>query len=135
MNRSMMVAVLFTSFAAPPALAASYDGSQPFLCAPVDIVSCGSGGRCNKETAVSLDLPRFLKFDVGQNQITGTRPNGEVLKAAIDKVQHVEDRMVLQGIEGHLAWSVLIGEDNGDMTLTAGGDKVGFVAFGACTQG
>jgi hypothetical protein len=43
--------------------------------------------------------------------------------------------MVLQGIEGKIMWSVLIGTDSGDMTLTAGGDKVGFVAFGACTEG
>jgi hypothetical protein len=50
-------------------------------------------------------------------------------------VQHVEDRMVLQGIDGKIMWSVLIGADSGDMTLTAGGDKVGFVAFGACTEG
>ncbi len=132
---SLMVAAILLPLAAHAAPAASYDGSQPFLCAPIDIVSCASGGKCDKETAESLDLPQFLKFDVGGNQITGRRPNGELLKAEIDKVQHVEDRMVLQGIEGRLMWSVMVGEDNGDMTLTAGGDKVAFVAFGACTGG
>lgn len=135
MKTSMIVAALLASLAEQSAMAASYDGSHPFLCVPIDIVSCGSGGRCDKETAGSVELPQFLKVDVGGNQITGTRPNGEILKAVIDKVQHVEDRMVLQGIEGHLVWSVLVGEDTGDMTLTAGGDKVGFVAFGACTPG
>ena len=130
-----MVAAIWATLAVHSALAASYDGSQPFLCAPIDIVSCGSGGRCDRETAQSVDLPQFLKFDVGGSQITGTRPNGQLLKAEIDKVQHVEDRMVLQGVEGRLMWSVLVAEDTGDMTLTAGGDKVGFVAFGACTPG
>ena len=132
---SIMVAAIWAPLAAHSALAATYDGSQPFLCAPIDIVSCGLGGRCDKETAQSIDLPQFLKFDVGGNQITGTRPNGQLLKAGIDKVQHVEDHMVLQGVEGRIVWSVLVGEDTGDMTLTAGGDKVGFVAFGACTPG
>jgi hypothetical protein len=115
--------------------AANYDGTHPFVCAPIDILSCGAGGQCTRETAASADLPQFLKIEVGQNQICGTRVNGETLKATIDKVQHVEDRMVLQGIEGKIMWSVLIGADSGHMTLTAGGDKVGFVAFGACTQG
>ena len=135
MNRSVMIAALFAALAAPPSFAANYDGTHPFVCAPIDILSCGAGHPCTKETAASADLPQFLKIDVGQNQITGTRANGETLKAAIDKVQHVEDRMVLQGIEGKIMWSVLIGADSGDMTLTAGGDKVGFVAFGACTEG
>ncbi len=50
-------------------------------------------------------------------------------------MQHVEDRMVVQGVEGRLMWSVMVGEDTGAMTLTAGGDKIGFIAFGACTGG
>jgi hypothetical protein len=135
MSRSVLIAALFAALAAPPSFAASYDGTHPFLCAPIDILSCGAGGQCTRETAASANLPQFLKIDVGQNEISGTRSNGETLKAAIDKVQHVEDRMVLQGIEGKIMWSVLIGVNDGDMTLTAGGDKVGFVAFGACTQG
>ena len=135
MNRTVMIAALFASLTAPPALAARYDGTRPVVCVPIAFVSCGSGGQCSKETAARFDVPQFLNVDVGQNQITGTRPNGETLKAAIDKVQHVEDRMVLQGIDGHIMWGVLIGEDSGDMTLTAGGNKVGFVAFGVCMPG
>jgi len=45
----------------------------------------------------------------------------------------VEDRMVLQGLEGAIMWSVMVGQNSGDMTITAGGEKIGFVAFGSCT--
>ena len=135
MNRFTRAAASFAALAASPGLAASYDGTQPFQCVPIDIMSCGTAGTCDKETAASVDLPQILKFDVGQNQIVGTRSNGEILKAAIDKVLHVEGRMVLNGMEGRFMWSILIGQDTGDMTLTAGGDKVGFVAFGSCTPG
>jgi len=134
--RAMIGITAFTFFvAAHSAAAANYDGKQPFLCAPIDILSCGSDGKCDKETAESVNLPQFLKFDVAQNQITGTRPDGDALATTIDKVQRVEDHMVLQGIEGHLMWSVMVGENSGDMTLTAGGDRIGFVAFGSCTPG
>ncbi len=128
-------AALTVLLAAQSAAAATYDGQQPFLCAPLDIMSCASDGKCDKETAESVNLPQFLKFDVAQNQITGTRPNGETLRTAIDKVQRLEERMVLQGTEGRIMWSVMVGETSGDMTITAGGDKVGFVAFGSCTPG
>ena len=132
--RTMLeVTALTVLLAAPPAAAANYDGGKPFLCAPLDIVSCGPDGKCDKETAESINLPKFLKFDVAQNQISGTRPNGDPLTTAIGKVDLVEDRMVLQGLEGAIMWSVMVGQSSGDMTITAGGEKVGFVAFGSCT--
>lgn len=135
-RRAMLeIAALTVLLAGQSAAAANYDGEHPFLCAPLDILSCGSDGKCDRETAESVNLPQFLKFDVAQNQITGTRPNGDTLTAAIDKVQRIEERMVLQGIEGRIMWSVMVGQNSGNMTLTAGGDKVGFVAFGACTPG
>ena len=62
----------------------------------------------------------------------------QYLRAAsfvIDRTQHIEDRMLLQGIDGRIMWSAMIDEANGDLTITAGGDKIGFVAFGACTSG
>jgi hypothetical protein len=62
------------------------------------------------------------------------RPDRESLKAAIERVQHVGDHMLLQGTEQHIAWTVSVGENNGNMTITASGDQVGFVAFGACTS-
>jgi hypothetical protein len=136
MIRLFMGPAFFACLAAPPALAAAqYDGSRPFMCTATDIVSCRSGGKCDKETSASVDLPQFLKFDVTQNQITGARPNGETLKAAIERVQHVNDHLLLQGTEQHIQWAVSVGEESGNMTITAGGDHVGFIAFGTCTSG
>jgi len=131
---SILTASTMVASLGAAASAAGYDGTKPLTCTPISVVSCGTGGQCDKETATSLNLLQFLRFDFGQSQITGKRLDGEVLKTAIDKVQHVEQRMVLQGTEGDLMWGVMITEDTGDMTLTAGGDKVGFVAFGACTS-
>ena len=132
--RTMLDATVLTVLlAAQPGAAADYDGEKPFLCAPTDIVSCGPDGKCDRETPESINLPKFLKFDVAQNQISGTRPNGDMLKTAIDKVDRAEDRMILQGIEGAVMWSVMVSQNSGDMTITAGSEKVGYVAFGACT--
>jgi hypothetical protein len=114
-------------------VAADYDGKQPFICAPAEIVACGSGAECGKETATSIDFPPFLRFDIAQNEITGTRPSGEMLKAQIDTVRHTETDMMLQGVDGNAVWSAKIAESTGDMTIVAARDQDGFVAFGACT--
>jgi hypothetical protein len=119
--------------AAPPAIAGSYDGSQPLRCAPTNIVGCAADGQCGKETTESVGLPRVLKVDFAQKEITGKRPNGDSLTAPIGDVQHVEDRMILSGTDAGTVWGLLITENTGDMTITVGGDKVGFVGFGGCT--
>ena len=49
--------------------------------------------------------------------------------------------MMLQGAEDGrksdrdgVAWSMSVSKDKGDMVLTASGDGVAFVVFGACTS-
>lgn len=41
--------------------------------------------------------------------------------------------MIVEGIRDGLAWSMTIDQISGKMVLTASGDAVGFVVFGACT--
>ena len=48
--------------------------------------------------------------------------------------QHAEGRLVLQGLEQERAWSILISEETGKMSVTSTGSEAGFVIFGACTQ-
>ncbi|MGO8920172.1 MAG: hypothetical protein ACLQJR_30100 [Stellaceae bacterium] len=132
--RSILEAALTACVVAQPAAAASYNGDNPFICATLKIVSCEPSGECSQETAESINLPEFLRFDVPDKKISGERPNGEALATAIDSVRHVENTMALQGVEGHIVWSVMIAENTGDMTLTAAGDGTGYVAFGACTM-
>ncbi len=39
----------------------------------------------------------------------------------------------VEGVRDGLAWSLAIDQKTGKMVLTASGDSVGFVIFGACT--
>jgi len=135
MKDMMIFAALLSVMTAQPAAAASYGEQQPFICAPIKIVSCLPSGDCEPETAETVNVPQFLRFDVARREIKGKRPDGEVLTAAIDTVRHNEENMTLQGMEGQIMWSVMIDGDSGEMILVAGGNKTGFVAFGACTLG
>jgi hypothetical protein len=133
----MLGAALVACVAAQASAAAEFDGKSPFTCAPIDIVSCSpgkAGGQCEKETTEGLNFPRFLKFDVPRNEVTGTRPDGKALSAVIASTRHDEGNMMLEGVEGSIIWSVVIAEETGDMTITGAGPRIGFVAFGGCTS-
>ena len=57
---------------------------------------------------------------------------GATRTTKIERTEHVNGRLVLQGGEDGKAWSISIHEETGKAVLTASGDDVGFVGFGAC---
>lgn len=121
-----------------PVRAEAVDGNKPLLCALVDISSCApseSGVACEKETPESANAPRFLRINVADKTISGTRPDGQQRQMSIATVQRVENRLLLQGMdEGPLTWSIAIVEATGQMALTGTRTDAGFVVFGACTE-
>jgi hypothetical protein len=110
------------------------------LCAVIDIVECGSGGKCQQVTAEDVGIPQFIKIDFNEKKITATQSSGSKRSTTIKNSEHVDGKLILlgaeDGIEGvrdGVGWSLAIAEESGKMVLTASGDEVGFVVFGACT--
>lgn len=123
-----------------PAMAADFDGSKTLLCAVMDIVECGPDGNCQKVMVEDVGIPQFLKINAKEKKITATQSSGSKRSTTIKNSEHVDGKLILQGaedgIEGvrdGLGWSLAIAEESGKMVLTASGDEVGFVVFGACT--
>ena len=123
-----------------PALAGDFDGSKPLLCAVIDIVECGSGGKCQQVTAEDVGIPRFIKVNFKKKTITATQASGNKKSTTIKNSEHIDGKLILQGAEDGIegvrdgvGWSIAIAEDTGNMVLSASGDDVGFVVFGACT--
>jgi len=123
-----------------PAVAGDFDGSKPMLCAVMDIVECGPDGNCQKVTVEDVSIPQFLKINSKEKKITATQTSGSKRSTTIKNIEHVDGKLILQGAEDGIegvrdgvGWSLAIAEDTGKMVLTASGDEVGFVVFGACT--
>jgi hypothetical protein len=119
--------------ASPPLGAAPLDSKQPFICATLEIFACDAGFDCERETAVSVDAPQFLRISMEDKNIVATRPSGEAVNAPIEFARQTDQRLYLQGVVNKLGWSINVSIASGKMTLVAADDVSGYVIFGACT--
>ena len=127
------VAALCLSIASLPAAAAGFDGSQPLICAALETFACGPGNECLKGTAETINAPQFIRLDFSTQTAHATRPGGEERTSEIRSLTQDKGELILQGVQEGLGWSMAITQENGKMALTASGDRVAFVLFGACT--
>jgi hypothetical protein len=106
----------------------------------MDLVECLPGGKCQQVTAEEVGIPNFLRIDFQKEKLSATFADGSKKRPTINNLEKIDGKVILQGaedgIEGvrdGLGWSLSIAEENGKMVLTASGDAVAFVMFGACT--
>ena len=132
----VMIACMFSA----PAVAGNFDGSKELLCAVMNIVECQPGGKCLNVTAEEVGIPNFLRIDFKEKKLSATFADGSKKISLVKNTEKIDGKVILQGaedgIEGvrdGLGWSMAIDEANGKMVLTASGDAVAFVMFGACT--
>jgi hypothetical protein len=116
----------------PPQVAAAskYDGSVPLVCVPLAVTECGAEGECQKGTPQSVNLPQFFSVDFKTMTIRAVEQNRE---SAIKTVDRVNGKMILQGVQGQLGWTMIIAEDSGQMSATIAGAIEGYIIFGSCT--
>ena len=120
------------------ASATSLDGSAPLLCALRAAMECSASAECRPVAPEDVGAPDFFLVDIAGKSVTSQAYPERV--SAIQMVGQIDGATVLQGfddgIEGvrdGLAWSVAIADDSGRFVLSASGDQVAFVVFGACT--
>ena len=123
-----------------PAVAGDFDGSKPLICAVMDLTECGPGGKCQQVTAEDVGIPLFLRINFKENKISTTHADGTKRSSEIERSEKVDGKLIIQGAEDGIegvrdgvGWSLAIAEETGKIVLTASGDEVGFVIFGACT--
>jgi hypothetical protein len=123
-----------------PALAGDFDGSKELICAVMDLVECQPGGKCQQVTAEDVGIPQFLKINFKEKKISATHGDGSQRSTTIENFEKIDGKIIIQGAEDGIegvrdgvGWSLAIAEETGKTVLTASGDEVGFVIFGACT--
>ena len=123
---------------APLAMAGDFDGTKPLLVSVARILECTPVEGCRDVSAKSVGLPQFLKIDVAKKTIHSARDEEDIPDTTIERLERGDGKLILQGAEdGYnelrdgLGWTLAISEDTGQVVLTASGDEVAFVVFGA----
>jgi hypothetical protein len=122
------------------AFAGGYDGTTPLAGVTATVVEVNRYRVIEDVDPVSIGLPKAFLIDFAAGVI---RPSKESLVrkvAKIGTVLHVENSLVLQGIdegvagvEDGLAWSLTISKTDGSAILSASAKGVAYVVFGQCT--
>jgi hypothetical protein len=131
---------LFTALASTQVLAGDFDGSRPLVCASVKVFECSQVEGCEEVTLEEVGLPQFSIIDFREKIIRPTKESGLDRTTRIENAKRVAGKMIIQGAEEGLegvreglGWTIAISEESGRWVLSASGDGVAFVAYGACT--
>ena len=111
--------------------AGKYDGSAPVICAALTVTECVAGGRCQRRSAESVNLPELFRVDAKAMKVRNLEAE-KGRESPIRNVDHANGKMILNGAEAERGWIVEINEATGKMSAVVSGDGEGFVIFGQC---
>ena len=130
--------ILIASIAASSIHAGDFDGTKPLLISVNRAIECLPDGACSEVELAVIQLPQFLKIDFDNNTIGPAAASDKTPPTTIERQETVDGKLILQGAEdGYeglrdgLGWTIAISEENGQVVLTASGEQVAFVVFGA----
>jgi hypothetical protein len=134
-----MVAVIGLIGLAAVAFAGDFDGSTP-LSGTVDrVIEINRYRVADDVDPDTVGLPKNFLIDFKAKVIHPSNDSLVRRTLSIKSVEHVEKQIVLQGVdegvegvEDGLAWSLTISKKNGSALLSASGNGVAYVVFGAC---
>ena len=134
MNKLIAIGLVLGLGLVPSAPAATpFDGSVPLICALIEVMDCAPGADCQRGAPESVNLPQFVKLNFSEKTLSTTEAAQKQEATPIKHLEQFDSRLILQGVEGGRAWSLIIAKDTGKMSATVSDDQVGFVIFGACT--
>jgi hypothetical protein len=108
----------------------SIAAGDTYTCSLASVYECLPGEGCTELSIDDMDLPRFVRFDLKAKTITSL-DKAVPRNSKIASIERLNRMAVMHGTELR-GYSIALGEDSGNLTLTASGDGEGFVAFGFC---
>jgi hypothetical protein len=103
------------------------------LCSTGKITLCYETGTCEAGDAEELNVPQFIDIDLQQKRLSTTRASGMNRSTTADTMKRVDGAIVLQGFEKGRAYSFVIDEKSGGITIAVASTSRGVTAFGWCT--
>ncbi len=108
-------------------------GVQSLLCTAVEATLCTDDGDCVSESPSELNIPSFLELDLKSKRMSTTKASGEDRSTPIRTLEREGGLIVIQGFEMGRAFSFLISESTGELSVAVTRDGKTVSVFGACT--
>jgi hypothetical protein len=128
MTRVLYIVAALALMTSGAAAAGDFDGSKLLICAPVEAMDCVPGVGCSMERPEDVGAPNFLRIDFANKVIVGPKQTTPIL--LMDKS---DNQLLLQGKELGYAWTLVLDQESGMMTVTLVNREAAFVLFGPCT--
>jgi hypothetical protein len=108
-------------------------GSTRFLCTSVQATACHEDGECWIDLPWNINVPQFIEVDLDARRLSTTKASGENRSTPIEHLSRDNGTIVLQGFEMGRAFSFVITEQTGQVTVAVAAEGRAVAVFGACT--
>jgi hypothetical protein len=118
-----------------PSVGAADDvrGHDAILCTAVSAMLCGQDGDCIVEQPWMLNIPQFVELNLKDKLLATTKASGENRSTPLRTIQHEDGLLILQGAEQGRAFSFVITEETGMLSVAVAREGKTVTVFGACT--
>jgi hypothetical protein len=110
------------------------DGVNEMICAPAQVQICIENDTCYAATPAELGVPDFVVIDIKKKTISTTKSSYQNRSSSFTSVIKDDGVIFLQGSEDQRAFSFVIDEATGRMTVAVARDGLSVIVFGACTD-
>ena len=132
MKRSVVASVGLLASGA--ALADNLEGADRLLCAPGQIMICVEQADCYPAHGSELGVPDFVIIDLKNKKMQTTKSSEQTRTTAFSTMSRSGGKIFLQGVENGRAFSFVINEITGSLTVALSRDGVAVAVFGSCTN-
>ena len=124
----------FGTLVAMAAHAENLANVDEFLCSVSRISLCAETGECYDVQPWEIGVPQFVIIDTGRKLVSTTRASEQQRSTPIANYSREGGLIYLQGMEGGRAFSFVIDETTGLITVAVARDGISVSVFGACTD-
>ena len=108
-------------------------GADELLCSMSTALACDPLGECYSISPWELNVPQFVVVDLEDKMLRTTAASGENRETPIKNLERARGEIYLQGVQAGRAFSAVIIEATGELSIGVAMSGLGVVVFGACT--
>jgi len=125
--------VLLLASVSALAVADDLTGADKVLCTAIEATRCSVDDECWTGLPSSFNIPQFIEIDFKEKQVATTAASGENRATPFKNLERKDGVTYLQGVEGGRAFSFVIHDATGSLSVAVATELGATLIFGACT--